>query len=126
MRASEEDDEQFYRDTERIAFPALSDEQLATLDSLGTRRKVRRGEIIYKAGQRDVPFNLVLSGAGICKISDCSALLRTVATTAVPVSIAMSPTKSRGPGVARICSSPSRDSKTSSSPLKTRLKGTSR
>src|SRR5437667_7994769 len=62
MRASEEDDEQFYRDTERIAFPALSDEQLATLDSLGTRRKVRRGEIIYKAGQRDVPFNLVLSG----------------------------------------------------------------
>src|SRR6266481_4506935 len=62
MRASEKDDEQFYRDTERIAFPALSDEQLATLDSLGTRRKVRRGEIIYKAGQRDVPFNLVLSG----------------------------------------------------------------
>src|SRR6184192_4629852 len=62
MRASEENDEQFYRDTERIAFPALSDEQLATLDSLGTRRKVRRGEIIYKAGQRDVPFNLVLSG----------------------------------------------------------------
>src|SRR5256886_7212531 len=62
MRASEEDDEQFYRDTERIAFPALSDEQLATLDSLGTRRQVRRGEIIYKAGQRDVPFNLVLSG----------------------------------------------------------------
>src|SRR6266566_7066413 len=62
MRASEEDDEQFYRDTESIAFPALSDEQLATLDSLGTRRKVERGEIIYKAGQRDVPFNLVLSG----------------------------------------------------------------
>ncbi|PYM01276.1 MAG: thioredoxin reductase, partial [Verrucomicrobia bacterium] len=35
---------------------------MATLDSLGTRRQVRRGEIIYKAGQRDVPFNLVLSG----------------------------------------------------------------
>ena len=47
MRASEEDDEQFYRDTERIAFPQLSDEQLATLESLGTRRKVRRVEIIY-------------------------------------------------------------------------------
>src|SRR5438132_9690898 len=62
MRASEQDDEQFYRDTERIAFPALSDEQLGTLDSLGTRRKVGRGEIIYKAGQRDVPFNLVVSG----------------------------------------------------------------
>src|SRR5205807_8294506 len=62
MSATEEDDERFYSDTESIAFPALSDEQLATLDSLGTRRKVRRGEIIYKAGQRDVPFSLVLSG----------------------------------------------------------------
>jgi thioredoxin reductase (NADPH) len=62
MRTSEEADEQFYRDTESIAFPALSDEQLATLESLGTRRKVNRGEIIYKAGQRDVPFHLVLSG----------------------------------------------------------------
>src|SRR4029077_7870083 len=58
----EEAEEQFYRDTESIAFPQLSDEQLATLESLGGRRSVRRGEIIYKAGQRDVPFNLVLSG----------------------------------------------------------------
>jgi len=33
---------------ESIAFPALSDEQLATLESLGTRRKVNRGEIVYK------------------------------------------------------------------------------
>src|SRR6266566_2655085 len=62
MRATEEADERFYRDTESIAFPPLSDEQLATLQSLGTRRKVNRGEIIYKAGQRDVPFHLVLSG----------------------------------------------------------------
>jgi hypothetical protein len=62
MRTTEEEDEQFYRDTESIAFPALSDEQLATLESLGTRRKVNRGEIIYKTGQRDVPFHLVLSG----------------------------------------------------------------
>jgi thioredoxin reductase (NADPH) len=60
---SEEADEQFYRDTESIAFPDLSDEQLATLESLGTRRKVNRGEIVYRAGQRDVPFHLVLSGA---------------------------------------------------------------
>ena len=58
----EEADEQFYRDTENIAFPELSDEQLATLDSLGKRRSVKRGEIIYQAGQRDVPFNLVLTG----------------------------------------------------------------
>lgn len=62
MPTPEEVDEQFYRDTQSIAFPALTDEQLATLESLGTRRKVNRGEIIYKAGQRDVPFNLVLSG----------------------------------------------------------------
>ena len=62
MHTTEEEDERFYRDTESIAFPPLSDEQLATLESLGTRRKVNRGEIIYKAGQRDVPFNLVLSG----------------------------------------------------------------
>src|SRR6476659_9638687 len=62
MRTTEEEDERFYRDTESIAFPALSDEQLATLESLGTRRKINRGEILYKTGQRDVPFYLVLSG----------------------------------------------------------------
>ena len=62
MHTTEEADERFYRDTESIAFPALSDEQLETLESLGTRRKVNRGEIIYKTGQRDVPFHLVLSG----------------------------------------------------------------
>ena len=62
MPTPEEADEQFYRDTDSIAFPALTDEQLATLKSLGTRRKVKRGEIVYKTGQRDVPFNLVLSG----------------------------------------------------------------
>jgi thioredoxin reductase (NADPH) len=62
MPTPEEADEQFYRDTDSIAFPALTDEQLATLESLGTPRKVKRGEIVYKTGQRDVPFNLVLSG----------------------------------------------------------------
>jgi hypothetical protein len=45
MPTPEEADEQFYRDTDSIAFPALTDEQLATLKSLGTRRKVKRGEI---------------------------------------------------------------------------------
>jgi thioredoxin reductase (NADPH) len=62
MSTTAEADERFYRDTESIAFPVLSNEQLATLESLGTRRKVKRGEIIYKAGQRDVPFHLVVSG----------------------------------------------------------------
>jgi thioredoxin reductase (NADPH) len=58
----EEADEQFYRDTESIAFPQLSDQQLATLESLGARRTINRGETVYRVGQRDVPFNLVLSG----------------------------------------------------------------
>jgi len=58
----EEADEQFYRDTESIAFPQLSDQQLATLQSLCARRTINRGENVYRAGQRDVPFNLVLSG----------------------------------------------------------------
>src|SRR5437762_13251411 len=62
MHTTEEADERFYRDTESIAFPPLSDEQLTTLESLGTRRKANRSEIIYKTGQRDVPFHLVLSG----------------------------------------------------------------
>lgn len=57
-----DDDEQFYRDTESIAFPKLTDEQLATLEALGERCIVRRNDLVYKAGQRDVPFNIVLSG----------------------------------------------------------------
>ena len=35
-------DEQFYRDTESIAFPRLDDRQLAMLEPLGTRSIVRR------------------------------------------------------------------------------------
>src|SRR5438067_13094910 len=62
MPTTEEAHERFDSDTESIAFPPLSDEQLTTLESLGTRRKVNRGEIIYRAGQRDVPFHLVVSG----------------------------------------------------------------
>lgn len=58
----EEKDEQFYRDTEAIAFPKLDDRQLALLEPLGKRRVMRRGEIIFKAGQRDLPLIVVLSG----------------------------------------------------------------
>jgi thioredoxin reductase (NADPH) len=57
-----EDDEQFYRDTESIAFPKLDDPQLAMLDSIGSRRVVRRGEIVTKAGQRDVGLTAVVRG----------------------------------------------------------------
>jgi thioredoxin reductase (NADPH) len=58
----DETDEQFYRDTESIAFPKLDDTQLAMLEPLGSRRKVRRGELIFKAGQRDLPLTVVLRG----------------------------------------------------------------
>ena len=58
-----DEDEQFYRDTEKVAFPKLDDHQLALLEPLGTRRIVRRGEPVFKAGQRDMPLAVVLSGA---------------------------------------------------------------
>ncbi|HEV7404250.1 MAG TPA: FAD-dependent oxidoreductase [Chthoniobacteraceae bacterium] len=56
-------DEQFYRDTESVAFPKLDDHQLAMLEPLGARRKVRGGEMLFKAGQRDLPLFVILSGA---------------------------------------------------------------
>ena len=55
-------DEQFYRDTESIAFPKLDDSQLAMLEPLGSRRIVPRGELIFKAGQRDLPLIVILRG----------------------------------------------------------------
>jgi thioredoxin reductase (NADPH) len=58
----EEADEQFYRDTQGIAFPKLDDRQLAMLEPLGARRKVRRGEFVFKAGQRDIGLSVILSG----------------------------------------------------------------
>src|SRR5438045_472643 len=57
-----EKDEQFYRDTESIAFPKLDDRQLAMLEPLGKRRILHRGEFVFKAGQRDVGLTAVISG----------------------------------------------------------------
>lgn len=62
MTSAEEEDERFYRDTETIAFPKLSDEQLALLEPLGTRRRLRRGDLVYKAGQREFPLTITLEG----------------------------------------------------------------
>ena len=62
-----EQDEQFYRDTESIAFPKLSDPQIAQLDPLGKRRTLRRGEILFKAGQRD----LGMQGSGPVDARPC-------------------------------------------------------
>ena len=55
-------DEQFYRDTQSVAFPKLDDRQLAMLEPLGTRRIVQQGQLLFKAGQRDVAMTVVLRG----------------------------------------------------------------
>jgi thioredoxin reductase (NADPH) len=57
-----EEDERFYRETESIAFPKLDDRQLALLEPLGTRRTLRRGEMVFRAGQRDLGLTVILSG----------------------------------------------------------------
>lgn len=58
----EQEDEQFYRDTESIAFPKLDDQQLALLEPLGERRALQRGDLVYKAGQRDLGLTVLLRG----------------------------------------------------------------
>jgi thioredoxin reductase (NADPH) len=57
-----QDDDQFYRDTESVAFIKLDDRQLSLLEPLGQRRTLKRGDVVYKAGQRDVGLTVVLSG----------------------------------------------------------------
>src|SRR5213594_2941082 len=58
----EQQDEQFYRDTEGVAFPKLNDHQLSLLEPLGERRLVERGDLVYKAGQRDLGLTILLRG----------------------------------------------------------------
>src|SRR6266480_3558746 len=58
----EEQDEQFYRDTESIAFPKLNDHQLSLLEPLGERRVMKCGDVLFKAGQRDLGLAIVLRG----------------------------------------------------------------
>src|SRR5262245_57978264 len=58
----DDSDEQFYRDTDSVAHAKLNDAQLAMLEPLGTRRKVRKGELVFHSGQRDVPLAVVLDG----------------------------------------------------------------
>ena len=58
----EQRDEQFYRDTENIAFPKLDDHQLSLLEPLAERRVLKRGDLIFKAGQRDLGLTIVLRG----------------------------------------------------------------
>src|ERR1700724_371047 len=62
MTPDEQKDEQFYRDTESVAFPKLDDHQLSLLEPLGKRRVLSRGELIFKAGQRDLGLTVTLRG----------------------------------------------------------------
>src|SRR3984893_6885313 len=62
MTLDEQKDEQFYRDTESIAFPKLDDHQLSLLEPLVKRRVLSRGELIFKAGQRDLGLTVTLRG----------------------------------------------------------------
>jgi len=57
-----EQDEQFYRDTESVAFPKLNDYQLSLLEPLAERRMMKRGDVLFKAGQRDLGLAIVLRG----------------------------------------------------------------
>lgn len=58
----EERDELFYRDTEAAAHPKLDDYQLSLLEPLGQRRVLKRGDVVFKAGQRDFGLTIVLRG----------------------------------------------------------------
>src|SRR5205809_1892022 len=58
----EEEDEQFYRDTESVAFPKLDDHQLSLLEPLAERGVMKRGDVLFKAGQRDLGLAIVLRG----------------------------------------------------------------
>jgi thioredoxin reductase (NADPH) len=56
------DDDRFYRETESTAFPKLDDYQLSLLQPMGQTRVVKRGDVVYKAGERDVGLTVVLRG----------------------------------------------------------------
>ena len=46
-----------------IAFPRLTDAQIASLEPRGRRRAVRAGEVLFAEGDRGFGFYVVLSGA---------------------------------------------------------------
>ena len=58
---TETEDEEFYRNTESVAFPELDDRQLAMLEPLGARR-IGGGAKCGQSGHRDVGLTVVLRG----------------------------------------------------------------
>ncbi len=51
------------QDLQTVAFPTLDDVQVATLAKFGTRRALRDGEHLFKAGDREYKFFVVVRGA---------------------------------------------------------------
>ena len=47
-----------------VAFPTLTDADLAVLDKLGTRRPMAAGEYLYREGDATYDFIVVVSGVG--------------------------------------------------------------
>ncbi len=60
-----------------VAFPKLSEEELATLATLAKRCSFKDGEAIFQAGQRGVPFYAVISG-GIAIVDESQAEPKTI------------------------------------------------
>jgi thioredoxin reductase (NADPH) len=58
----EQKDEQFYRDTESVAFAKLDDHQLSLLRPLAQQRVLKRDDVVFKAGQRDIGLTIILRG----------------------------------------------------------------
>ncbi len=53
----------FIFDTAGQAFPKLTEEQLNRVRPLGKVRKVKKGEILFEPGDRNMPFFVLLSGS---------------------------------------------------------------
>src|ERR1700677_1241152 len=49
-------------DARTQAFPVLSSAQIDRIRACGTLRKVHKGEIVFEAGDTDIPFFVLLSG----------------------------------------------------------------
>jgi thioredoxin reductase (NADPH) len=47
---------------DQTAFPTLSDAQIELLDALGARRRVDKGDLLYRVGDPTYDFHVVLSG----------------------------------------------------------------
>jgi hypothetical protein len=58
----EEWDERFCRNTDSIAFARLDDHQVSPFEPLEERGVVKRGDMVFKAVQRDMGLAVVLHG----------------------------------------------------------------